>query len=393
MSRTPKLLSVFGSTGSIGTQTLEVVSDAQATDLADEISLYGLVANSSLDDLVGQVKRFSPKVVGLYKSSLYRDAKEQMSAFDVEVVCGEEIYGIVSDSDIVMNAVTGFSGVRVTEQALVLGKRLANANKESIVAAGDLVEIWRQKGNSELIPVDSEHSAIFQVLSSSPLSRVGVKQLVVTASGGPFRSLTKDELDSVTLDEALRHPTWNMGPKNTIDSSTLANKGLEVIEAHYLFGVDYDNIEVVIHPQSIVHSMVEYQDGTVLAQVSMPDMKLPISLAIFYPKRSIHSYGAMDWKTVVSLEFEPPDHERFPALKLAYRAGSLGSGGTCWYNAANEVAVKALVDGVISWKDVAKVLELSMDRYEQCNISSVDDVMSVDGRARSVAHRVVEEIT
>ncbi len=393
MPQKARSLTIFGSTGSIGTQTLQVFADSKTCHSSSEIELYGIVANRSIYTLVEQVRQYRPSVVGVADAALYRDLKVLLGNYRVEIVAGEEIYDLARQSDLVMNAVTGFSGVPVTEAALTSGGLLANANKESIVAAGDLIEPWRQKGGGELIPVDSEHSAIFQVLGSSELARQSVRQLVITASGGPFRTLPQEELETVTVKEALEHPTWQMGPKNTIDSSTLANKGLEVIEAHYLFDMPYDQIEVVVHPQSVVHSMVEYSDGTVLAQLSMPDMKLPISLALNYPQRSLTPYGAMDWKENLTLEFIPPDHARFPALKIAYGAGKLGSGGTCWFNASNEVAVEALISGEIAWKDIAKLLELSMDRYENCNISTVGDVISVDRRAREVARGVVEEIS
>ncbi len=393
MPQNARKLAVFGSTGSIGTQTLRVLADAKSCDNLAEIELFAIVANSSIDVLVEQVRRHRPSIVGIADLSHYRDLKELLSNDEVEVVGGDEIYDLARQSDLVMNAVTGFSGVPVTEAALTSGGRLANANKESIVAAGDLVEPWRIKGGSELIPVDSEHSAIYQVLGSSELAKRSVKRLVITASGGPFRTFSHDELDAVTLQDALEHPTWRMGPKNTIDSSTLANKGLEVIEAHYLFAMPYDQIEVVVHPQSVVHSMVEYCDGTVLAQLSMPDMKLPISLSLYHPYRSLTPYGSMNWREHSTLEFFPPDLARFPALGIAYEAGKLGSGGTCWFNASNEIAVESFISGAIAWKEVAKLLELSMDRFEKCNISSVNDVISIDRRAREVARKVVEEIS
>ncbi len=393
MPQKARTLTVFGSTGSIGTQTLQVLADAKSCDDLAEIELFAIVANGSVDILVEQVRRHRPSVVGIADVSRYKELKGLLAKESVEVLCGDEIYDLARQSDLVMNAVTGFAGVPVTEAALTSGGRLANANKESIVAAGDLVEPWRIQGESELIPVDSEHSAIYQVLGSSELANRSLKRLVITASGGPFRGYSQEELEAVTLQDALEHPTWRMGPKNTIDSSTLANKGLEVIEAHYLFAVPYDQIEVVVHPQSVVHSMVEYSDGTVLAQLSMPDMKLPISLSLYHPQRSLTPYGAMNWREHLSLEFFPPDHERFPALELAYEAGKLGSGGTCWFNASNEIAVESFISGALAWKEVAKLLELSMDRYEKCNIWSVEDVISIDRRAREVARTVVEEIS
>jgi 1-deoxy-D-xylulose-5-phosphate reductoisomerase len=381
-----KSLAVMGSTGSIGRQTLDVVRQWP------EIFAVGvLAAHSNVDLMVQQVREFHPKVVALYDEFA---AKELRALLDpgVAVVAGEELLDSVSEADIVINGVTGFAGIQVTARALAAGRRLGLANKESLIAAGDLV-LSLLVDDGELIPVDSEHSAIFQLLGRSRRIPAALSRLVITASGGPFRQASAADLAAVSVEEALAHPTWSMGPKISVDSSTLFNKGLEVIEAHYLFGVDYERITVVVHPESLVHSMVELSDGTTLAQLSMPDMRLPISLALFHPDRSPDAFGAMSWSGGVSLTFEEVDHDRFPALKLAFDAGRTAGGAPCWMNAANEVAVEAFLSERVRWSEIYQVVAATMDRYDASSPMSIDEVIELDQRARSVAAQIVEVIS
>ena len=290
-----------------------------------------------------------------------------------------------------VNGVVGFAGLPVTLAALHGGRRLALANKESLIAAGPVVQAARRTPGAEIVPVDSEHCAVHQCLRGNPLERVA--RIILTASGGPFRGRGAGELAAVTVDDALAHPTWSMGPKITVDSSTLMNKGLEVIEANELFGVGYDRIEVVVHPQSVVHSMVEYTDGATLAQLSMPDMRLPIGYALAYPDRGIAPWGPLDWATLGRLEFEPPDVANFPCLGLAYAAGRAGGDVPATLNAANEVAVAAFLDGLISWLAIAEVIQETLDGHNGGSLATVDDVVEADRRARERARRAVRRRT
>jgi 1-deoxy-D-xylulose-5-phosphate reductoisomerase len=295
---------------------------------------------------------------------------------------------IAREADVVLNAVVGFAGLPVTLAALGAGRRLALANKESLVAAGPVVRRARVTPGAEVVPVDSEHSAVHQCLQGHPLERV--RRIVLTASGGPFRGRRSDDLASVTREEALAHPTWSMGPKITVDSSTLMNKGLEVIEAHELFGIGYDRIEVLVHPQSVVHSMVEFSDGATLAQLSLPDMRLPIGYALAYPDRTAVPFGAIDWTSLDRLEFEVPDRDAFPCLDLAYAAGRAGGTAPAWLNAANEVAVAAFLEGVLAWPAIADVIKETLEGHDGGDPQSVGDVIEADRRARERACQAVE---
>jgi 1-deoxy-D-xylulose-5-phosphate reductoisomerase len=312
-------------------------------------------------------------------------------------VAGEEgLASIATVADVAVNGVVGFAGLSVTLAALEAGRRLALANKESIIAGAPLVQEARRTRGAEIIPVDSEHCAVHQCLRAGAAGEV--RRLLLTASGGPFRGRTREELAAVDVAQALDHPTWAMGPKITVDSSTLMNKGLEVIEAHELFGIPYDAIDVVVHPQSIIHSMVEYADGAVMAQLSMPDMRLPIGYALTYPDRLPVAFGAIDWSQLATLEFEEPDRTLFPCLDLAYRAGRAGDLAPAWLNAANEVAVDAFLTGRISWTAIAEVVEGTLDRYEVPGTSrgaaggqprTVADVLDADATARRLAEGAV----
>jgi 1-deoxy-D-xylulose-5-phosphate reductoisomerase len=311
-----------------------------------------------------------------------------------EVRAGADALGSISGvADVCINGVVGFAGLPVTLGALEAGKRLGLANKESLIAAGPVVQQVRHTPGAELIPVDSEHAAVHMCLRGEDPARIG--RIVLTASGGPFRGRTRDDLAGVTIEDALAHPTWSMGPKITVDSSTLMNKGLEVIEAHELFaedhGIGFDDIDVVVHPQSIIHSMVTYSDGATIAQLSLPDMRLPIGYALAHPDRIATPFGPIDWASLARLDFEPPDREAFPCLDLAYRAGRAGGLAPATLNAANEVAVQAFLDGRIRWTHIPDVLSAVLDRHDGGNASTLDDVLGADADARRLATHLVEE--
>jgi 1-deoxy-D-xylulose-5-phosphate reductoisomerase len=380
-------VSVVGSTGSIGTQTLDVI----ARD-PDRYHVVALGAQRSVDALVEQARAVRPGVVAIGDPSLAGELARRLPA-GTEVLAGPDgLAAIATEADVVVNGVVGFAGLSVTLAALEAGRRLALANKESIIAGAPVVAAVRDTPGAELLPVDSEHCAVHQCLRSG--RPADVARLLLTASGGPFRGRKADELADVGVDEALAHPTWSMGPKITVDSSTLMNKGLEVIEAHELFGVPYDAIDVVVHPQSVVHSMVEFVDGAVVAQLSLPDMRLPIGYALAYPARLAVPFGAIDWAELSVLEFEPPDRATFPCLDLAYRAGRAGDLAPAWLNAANEVAVEAFLGGRITWAAIADVVAATLDRYEAGSPGAgrtVDDVLDADATARRLAAAVVVE--
>jgi 1-deoxy-D-xylulose-5-phosphate reductoisomerase len=382
-----KTISVVGSTGSIGTQTLDVVASEP-----ERYRIVALAANRSVDVLVAQAEAVRPEVVAIADASLAAELEARVPA-GTEVWAGPEALAAVARmADVVVNGVVGFAGLPVTLAALEAGRRLALANKESLIAGGPVVQVARATPGAEIVPVDSEHAAVHQCLMAGGRTAAGERlaRIVLTASGGPFRGRSAAELAGVTVADALAHPTWSMGPKITVDSSTLMNKGLEVIEAHELFGVGYDRIDVVVHPQSIVHSMVEFTDGSTVAQLSQPDMRLPISYALAYPDRGAVPFGALDWSKVPRLEFEAPDRRAFPCLDLAYEAGREGGTAPAWLNAANEVAVAAFLEGLISWRSIADVVKQTLVRHHGTNPVSVDVVLDADRLAREQARRVVE---
>jgi 1-deoxy-D-xylulose-5-phosphate reductoisomerase len=370
-------VAVLGSTGSIGTQTIDVVGSEP-----DRFRITALGARSSVRTLAEQAHAVRPDVVALADESLAVELRDLLPP-GVALEAGEDAFAAVStDADVVVNGVVGFAGLPVTLAALRAGRRLALANKESLIAAGPVVAQARLTAGAELVPVDSEHCAVHQCLRSADGDR-RLAQIVLTASGGPFRGRSADDLASVTVEQALAHPTWSMGPKITVDSSTLVNKGLEVIEAHELFGVDYDRIDVVVHPQSIVHSMATFTDGATIAQLSMPDMRLPIGYALAYPDRIGTPFGRMDFSRACTLEFEPPDRATFRGLDLAYEAGRSGGTAPAWLSAANEVAVDGFLSGAIAWADIAGVIAAAMDRWDGAAADSLDAVLDADGRARA----------
>jgi 1-deoxy-D-xylulose-5-phosphate reductoisomerase len=350
-------IALVGATGSIGRQALEVVA------ANPDLSVCALSSGTQpLDDLA--------------------------AALGVELVqVGGDVAELLerAEPDLVLNAVVGFAGVGATLWALENGVTLALANKESLVAAGGLaLEAW-QRGEGLLLPVDSEHSALFQCLDGHNPGTVD--SVVLTASGGPFRNRSRDELESVTVEEALAHPTWSMGPKITIDSATLANKGLELIEAHYLFGLDYDRIEVVVHPTSVVHALVRFRDGAALAHLGYPDMRVPISFALTYPDRRATELPGLDFASGLTLEFEAPDLERFPLLALAREAGERGGTYPCAFNAANEVAVHAFLDGRIRFVEIAGLVEDALAGVEGAPARDLAELVTADEEARRLAER------
>jgi len=375
-------VAIAGSSGSIGTQTLDVVRAEP-----DRFRVVALGVSSSVDVLIAQAREFRPELVTVADAS-QRAAVSAALPFATVV---DRLEDLVEPADVVVNAVVGFAGLPVTLSTLAAGKRLALANKESLIAAGPVVRPLRSRPGAEIVPVDSEHCAVHQCLRSSRRTATEVARIVLTASGGPFRGRSLDELRSVTVEQALAHPTWAMGPKITVDSSTLMNKGLEVIEAHELFDVDYDRIEVVVHPQSIVHSMVEFTDGSTMAQLSLPDMRLPIGYALAHPDRIATPFGRIDWTRLERLDFAAPDRDTFRCLDLAYRAGRAGGTVPAFLSAANEIAVDAFLAGRLTWVEIPAVIESALDHHvETPGTLSSDDIVAADERGRAAARKVLE---
>jgi 1-deoxy-D-xylulose-5-phosphate reductoisomerase len=389
-------VALAGSTGSIGTQTLDVLA-AEPHDY--ELTALG-ASGRHVDLLVDQATRFRPKVVAVADEGASAELTARLPQCEIRAGA-DALASLATEADVVVNGVVGFAGLPVTLATLEAGRRLALANKESLIAAGPVVQRARRTPGAELIPVDSEHCALHMSLRAND-NPGRVSRLVLTASGGPFRGRTAADLADVTVADALAHPTWSMGPKITVDSSTLMNKGLEVIEAHELFGppagdagcgVGFDRIDVVVHPQSIVHSMVEFSDAATIAQLSMPDMRLPIGYALAFPDRIATPFGRIDWATVGRLDFEPPDRRSFPCLGLAYEAGRRGGTAPAWLNAANEVAVAAFLDGRIRWAQIAEVLSDTLDRHDGAPAADLDTVVDVDRRARVAAGAAIARRT
>ena len=373
-------VAIAGSSGSIGTQTLDVIAQSP-----DKFEVVALGVGSSVDVVVEQARRWKPRVVVVADET----ARSKVAAQLPGVHISSDLADVVHDADVVVNGVVGFAGLPVTLATLAGGKRLALANKESLIAAGPVVQPLRTVPGAHIVPVDSEHCAIHQCLRSSSNQRQEVQRLLLTASGGPFRGRSAESLRNVSVEDALKHPTWSMGPKVTIDSSTLMNKGLEVIEAHELFGVEYDKIDVVVHPQSVVHSMVEFTDGAVIAQLSMPDMRLPIAYALDYPQRASIPFGGIDWSTLNRLDFELPDTKTFRCLSLAYQAGRIGGTAPAWLSAANEVAVEAFLAGRVLWSQIPAIIEETLQQHDGVNAHEVDDILEADRAARRAAEKVV----
>ena len=386
-------VAIGGSTGSIGTQTLDVIRD-ENRHRPGSYEVVSLSVGRSGAEVVAQAREFRPAVISVADPAVRHEVVAALAAEPlaepagrVEVV--DDPAAIVADADVVVNGIVGFAGLPLTIETLRSGRRLALANKESLIAAGPVVQPLRSTPGAELVPVDSEHCALHQCLRSSGDPGREVARLVLTASGGPFRGRSADELAEVTVESALEHPTWSMGPKITVDSSTLMNKGLEVIEAHELYGTPYDQIDVVVHPQSIVHSMVEFTDGSTIAQLSLPDMRLPIGYALAHPRRSTTAFGTIDWARLRRLDFEPPDRAAFRCLDLAYEAGRAGGTAPAWLSAANEIAVEGFLAGAIRWNQIADVCVEVMQVHDGGTPTTVKDVEDADAAARRVASEVL----
>ncbi len=382
-------VAIAGSTGSIGKQTLDVV---RAAGEAGKYQVVALSANSSVDEVVAQAQSFKPGVVAIADPAARKIVAERLKLSDPKIEVVDDATQLATLADVVVNGVVGFAGLSVTMSTLKSGKRLALANKESLIAAGPVVAPLRKIAGAEIIPVDSEHCAIHQCLRSSQNFARDISRLLLTASGGPFRGRSAKSLANVSVQDALQHPTWSMGPKITVDSSTLMNKGLEVIEAHELFGVSYDAISVVVHQQSIVHSMVEFRDGATIAQLSMPDMKLPIAYALEFPNRSANSFGAIDWAELSRLDFEKPDRDTFRCLDLAYQAGRIGGTAPAWLSAANEIAVESFLAEGVKWNQIASIIESTMQHHDGQIPTTVEDILEADRLARTWAAKMVAKI-
>ena len=376
-----KQLVILGSTGSIGTQTLDIVRQHP-----DRFSVYALTANTSVELLARQAREFHPAAVCIADETQYERLRDALSDTDIKVWAGSDsITHVVqaAEADIVVAAMVGFAGLRPTIAAIEAGKTIALANKETLVVAGAIIEAMSRQYHAPIIPVDSEHSAIFQsIAGEAPDS---VEKILLTASGGPFRTFTKEQLQTVTAEQALRHPNWQMGAKITIDSATMMNKGFEVIEAKWLFGVGYDQIEVLVHPQSIVHSAVQFRDGAVKAQLGTPDMRLPILYALTYPERVQSALPRIDWTATTSLTFEQADTKRFPCLRLAYDAIARGGNMPCVLNAANEVANLAFREGRCTFTGISDVIERTMQKAAYIPTPSPGDLYASDTEARNTA--------
>jgi 1-deoxy-D-xylulose-5-phosphate reductoisomerase len=377
MTRT---VSILGSTGSIGKQSLEVLEGLPQ----GQFEVFALAAGRNIELLQQQIDKFHPAVVCVETEE---DADRLASELkDVEVLCGSEGLKKIAGNtvnDVVLVAVTGLNGLEPTMEALKNGITVALANKETLVAAGNIVNRLAKKNHAKIIPVDSEHSAIFQCIAAR--DGIGVRKIILTASGGPFRTKTIEEIRSATVETALAHPRWSMGDKITVDSATLMNKGLEVIEAHMLFNAAYENIEVVIHPQSVVHGAVEFDDGSVIAQMGVPSMHIPIQFALTYPEtcQGIKT-GSLDLTKISRLDFEKPDFEKFPCLKLAYKAGKKGGTAPVVLNAVNEEAVYAFLRGEIRLTDIPEIVLKALDRHENIENPTLEDILRVDKASREL---------
>ena len=375
-----KKIAILGSTGSIGINTLRV-----AKHLKDYVKVVAIAARSNIDLIEQQVKEFSPEIVGLYdKEQALRLSKRLPH---VNLVGGSEGINEIAtyhNANFVVSSIVGTAGLLPTMAAISAGKDIGLANKEVLVSAGELVMKLVREKKVNLLPIDSEHSAIFQCLNEKSY----VKNILLTGSGGPFRQYSQEQLESVTLEDALKHPTWSMGKKVTIDSSTLMNKGLEVIEAFWLFGIDLDKINVIIHPQSIIHSMVEFVDGSIMAQMSEPNMTVPIQYAITYPKRYHGMLKSFDFTKYSQLTFSKPDLQKFPSLRLAYESIKEAGSMPCYMNAANEVLVNRFLNKNINWCDIPRKLEILMNKHSVIKKLTIDTIISVDKMAREDAAKI-----
>lgn len=377
-------ISVLGSTGSIGKQTLDIVRNNK-----NRFRISALTANSNIQLLYEQAKEFKPKTIAIADMTKYNELKRMVDS-NIRVLSGVE--GIIEaatqdNTDLVLSAIVGIAGLEPTYNAIKKGKKIALANKETLVTAGGIIMKEAAEQNVQIIPVDSEHSAIFQCMQNSENS---IDRIILTASGGPFRTKTSDEITKVTVTDALNHPNWSMGKKISIDSATLMNKGLEVIEAKWLFGISSDKIEVCVHPQSIIHSMIEYVDGSVIAQLGIPDMRLPIQYALTYPHRRKTTGARLELSDVGKLTFEKPDNKRFPCLNLAYDALKQGESACIVLNGANEIAVNSFLQKKIKFTDIYKLVYSVLEVHNAMVVSSIDDVLLIDNWSRSECKKLLK---
>ena len=378
-----KQIAILGSTGSIGTQALQVIEEHP-----DLYEAYALTANNQVELLAQQARKFMPAAVVIANEAKYLQLKEMLADLPIQVYAGADALCEIVEAkpiDVVLASMVGYAGLRPTMNAIKAGKAIALANKETLVVAGELINALAQQYHTPILPVDSEHSAIFQCLEPNNV----LEKVILTASGGPFRTFTMEQLRHVTKEQALKHPNWDMGAKITIDSATMMNKGFEVIEAKWLFGVRPDQIEVVVHPQSVIHSMVQYEDGAVKAQLGMPDMRLPIQYAFSYPQRIKASFDRLDFSTMKELTFEQPDTNRFRCLALAYEALNRGGNMACIVNAANEVVVSAFLKDKISFLRMSEVIEQTMVKVPFIQIPTYEDYVATDAEARRMAESLI----
>lgn len=386
MTKMKKQIVILGSTGSIGTQALQVV--AEHPELYE---VYALTANNRVEELIQQARTFNPEAVVIGNEAKYNQLKEALSDLPIKVYAGQDALAQIVESgpiDTVLTAMVGYAGLKPTINAIRAKKKIALANKETLVVAGELINDLAQQFGTPILPVDSEHSAVFQCLAGEVGNNI--EKVILTASGGPFRTFTMDQLQSVTKEQALKHPNWEMGAKITIDSASMMNKGFEVIEAKWLFGVKPEQIEVVVHPQSIIHSMVQFEDGAVKAQLGMPDMRLPIQYAFSYPDRVRSSFDRLDFTQCTNLTFEQPDTTRFRNLALAYEALHQGGNMACIVNAANEVVVAAFLQDKISFLGMSDVIEKTMQRVSFVKNPMYDDYVATDAQAREIAQELIK---
>ena len=381
-------LAILGSTGSIGTQALEVVSEH-----SDLFEVYALTANNQVDLLINQARKYMPEVVVIANERKYPELKEALEDLPIKVWAGADAIAQMVQSepiDMVLTAMVGYSGLRPTISAIKAGKAIALANKETLVVAGELIMKLAAEHKVPILPVDSEHSAIFQCLTGAYDNPI--EKILLTASGGPFRTKSLEELATVTKAQALRHPNWTMGAKITIDSASMMNKGFEMIEAKWLFDVTPDQVQVVVHPQSVIHSMVRYQDGSVLAQLGEPDMRTPIAHTMGWPQRLNSGVKPLDFCQLSNLSFSAPDYTRYPCLKLAMDAFDVGQAATTTLNAANEESVAAFLHGDIRFTDIAAVNLAVLDKMDLQEPQSIDDVLVIDAEARAIAHQQLQRL-
>ena len=368
-----KKIAILGSTGSIGTQTLEVVRENK------DIEVLGLAAGNNIKLLERQIREFHPKMAAVWSEERAKELRENVKDLNIKIVSGMEgliELSVMEESEILVTAIVGMIGIRPTIEAIKAGKDIALANKETLVTAGHIIMPLAKEYQVAILPVDSEHSAIFQSLQGG--QEKALHKILLTASGGPFRQKTREELLNIQVEDALKHPNWEMGRKITIDSSTLVNKGLEVIEAKWLFDVSLDQIEVVVHPQSIIHSMVEYVDGAIIAQLGTPDMKLPIQYALYYPERRFLPGDRLDFAALSKLTFEKPDMETFYGLRVAFEAGKEGGSLPTVFNAANELAVSKFLERKIKYLEIPEIIEHCMQAHKTIADPSVDEILQTE---------------